>query len=570
MKFLSDSVAIAKLRGADEEATFGKLLVQVQEGSNNEYYQLLNGTLENPFNLNTLNSIKATRLGFSDMVKVEYTSEDAFITKTTLDLLAEVFLNKYRGMRNGEVNGVVKYFEGQTQQALERLEKEELSLKNFRTTNRVINFYEQTKYIADQKEDYEKRESQIQMDLQGYLSALAKVEKKLNNRALIQLKSDLVVKARNELSSQYNSMGISLVKGENIDEAQNAKVEELKKNLKDNIQGLYELNNSTEGVPGKNLLDQWLELTVSVEESTSKLNVLERTKADFEKIYDQFAPMGSDLSKLERGVDVAEKEYLNLLHNLNQAKLRDRNSEVTENISITDPPDMPAVPNSSKRSLLVIVGALSCFIIVLVILVLKEFMDDSISNPLRFLKLSGIKTATAFAKETKDSSINLEELNAKSYERWMLSLIGLQNQNVKRPLTVLAIPFHKYNKDFKEMLGNLSEQMQLQGNNWKVQDLTNQELTEENQILFANSANRELISNDIIGKCDMIYIFINAAQKIDEYQQELLDKWKLLNIPISAVMVDTKIHHLDKFIGEIPKKRSRLRKRIKDIVRRYS
>ena len=570
LKFLSDSVAIAKLRGADEEATFGKLLVQVQEGSNNEYYQLLNGTLENPFNLNTLNSIKATRLGFSDMVKVEYTSEDAFITKTTLDLLAEVFLNKYRGMRNGEVNGVVKYFEGQTQQALERLEKEELSLKNFRTTNRVINFYEQTKYIADQKEDYEKRESQIQMDLQGYLSALAKVEKKLNNRALIQLKSDLVVKARNELSSQYNSMGISLVKGENIDEAQNAKVEELKKNLKDNIQGLYELNNSTEGVPGKNLLDQWLELTVSVEESTSKLNVLERTKADFEKIYDQFAPMGSDLSKLERGVDVAEKEYLNLLHNLNQAKLRDRNSEVTENISITDPPDMPAVPNSSKRSLLVIVGALSCFIIVLVILVLKEFMDDSISNPLRFLKLSGIKTATAFAKETKDSSINLEELNAKSYERWMLSLIGLQNQNVKRPLTVLAIPFHKYNKDFKEMLGNLSEQMQLQGNNWRVQDLTNQELTEENQILFANSANRELISNDIIGKCDMIYIFINAAQKIDEYQQELLDKWKLLNIPISAVMVDTKIHHLDKFIGEIPKKRSRLRKRIKDIVRRYS
>lgn len=566
--WLNDSVALKSVRGANEAATMQNLSAQLLQGSQNPYYLLLYGQYENPFNVNTLNNIKATRIGFSDMVKVEYTSEDAFITKKTLDLLAEVFLQKYKGMRIGEVSSVVKYFEEQTALALARLQKAEMILKNFRTTNRLINYYEQTKYIADQKEDYDQRESQLQMDLQGYQSALAKVEKKLSSRAVIQLKSDEVVKSKNELSAQYNSLGLALVKGDQSDAAKNAKIDELKKNLKENIQGLYDVNNSTEGIPGKDLLDQWLSLTVSTEEGTAKLKVLEKSKAEFEKIYDHFAPMGSDLNKLERDVDVAEKEYLNLLHNLNQAKLRERNLVVTENISITDPPDMPAVPNSSKRLILVIAATFSCFIVVLVVLIMKEYLDDSISNPLHFFKTTGVKTATAFVKSTIENTATIEKINDISNERWMLSLVDLQQKN--KTIKALVVPFHKSNSDYKQMLADVISNLQSLGNNWHAAEVGNTETSENNQLIFSNTSKRELINKEVINNSDVIYLFINAAQKMDEYQLQLLDSWKQLNIPMQAVMVDTKINHLEKFLGEVPKQRSYIRKRIKDIVRRYS
>ncbi len=567
-EWLNDSSTLKKVRGASEAATMQNLSAQILQGSQNPYYQLLYGQYANPFNLSTLNTIKATRIGFSDMVKVEYTSEDAFITKKTLDLLAEVFLQKYKGMRIGEVSSVVKYFEEQTALALARLQKAEMILKNFRTTNRLINYYEQTKYIADQKEDYDQRESQLQMDLEGYKSALAKVEKKLSSRAVIQLKSDEVVKSKNELSAQYNSLGLALVKGNQNDAAKNAKIEALKKDLKENIQGLYDVNNSTEGIPGKDLLDEWLSLTVSTEEGTAKLKVLEKSKAEFEKIYDLFAPMGSDLNKLERDVDVSEKEYLNLLHNLNQAKLRERNLVVTENISITDPPDMPAVPNSSKRLILVIAAAFSCFIIVMVVLMMKEYLDDSISNPLHFLKSTGVKTATAFVKSAADNNSTIENINAISNERWMLSLVDLQQQN--KTIKALVVPFHKSNSDYKQMLADVTSNLQSLGNNWQAVEIGNMITSDSNQLIFTNTSKRELINKEVIVNSDVIYLFINAAQKMDEYQLQLLDSWKQLNIPMQAVMVDTKINHLEKFLGEVPKQRSYIRKRIKDIVRRYS
>lgn len=568
--WLIDSATVFNKRYTSEEIIYKNLASQLVQGSQNPFYQLIYGQYKNPFNLNTLSSIKANRIGFSDMVKVEYTSEDAFITKETLDLLSEAFLKKYKTMKIGEVNNVVKYFNEQTALALGRLETAELALKSFKTENRVINYYEQTKYIADQKEGFDQQQSQLQMELQGYKSALLKIENKLSSRTAIQLKSDEVLKARNNLSNEFNTMGLELVKGNNVSNLQNDKIEELKKDLKNNIQGLYDLNNSIEGVPGKNLLDQWLALTVSVEEGNAKLKVLEKNKSEFEKIYNLFSPMGSDLTKLERDVDVAEKEYLNLLHNLNQAKLRERNLVVTENISVTDPPEMPAVPNSSKRLILIIAAAFSCFLLSIIMLVLKELMDDSISNPLRFFKTTGIKTATAFVKEPAGKNVDLSEINKISIERWILSLIDIANQSNNKLNIALAIPFHKSEMDYKKILTELVSSIKQLGFEWQLNE-SNEEISKSgNHIILANTPNREFINKEILESCQVIYLFVNASQKMDEYQQNLLDNWKLLKLPIQAILINTKIQYLESFLGELPKKRTWLRKKVKDVVRRYS
>ena len=570
LEWLNNRQQISRVLGKDSIETFTKLSAEIQKGLTSPYYSILFGKDANPFNVNTLSTIKSTRIGMSDMVKVEYTSEDAALTKKTLDILAVVFMSKYKGMRIGEVNNVVKYFEEQTNLSLGKLQQAEVSLRNFRSTNRVINYYEQTKSIADQKAHYEELESHLQMDWDGYKSALNKVESKISSRTLIQLKSDEIVKARNELAASYNDMGLSMVKGGEGNDKQNARIEQLKESLKEKVQSLYELNNSTEGMPGKSLLDEWLNLMVNADEASSKLKILAANKIKFEKIYDQFAPMGSDLSKLERDVEVSEKEYLTLLHNLNQAKLRERNLVVSDNISVTDPPDMPVVANSSKRIVLVIAGFMSCLILILTILILKEFMDDSISNPSRVLKLTGLKTATAFVASGAKEGVMLNETNQLSYKRWMLSLIDLQQQASNEKHKAIVVPFRQSAEQCKSYIDQIALQMTNMGYPWESANTTNAAASASNQLILAESENRELFPLQQLAGCKLIYLFMNAEQTFDEYQNQLLDNWKQLNIPIQVVLLETKTHQLEKFLGEIPKKRSRFRKFMKSILKRYT
>jgi hypothetical protein len=152
----------------------------------------------------------------------------------------------------------------------------------------------------------------------------------------------------------------------------------------------------------------------------------------------------------------------------------------------------------------------------------------------------------------------------------MLSLLDVDNKNEHEFSKILAVPFHKSQRDYKEMLSNLVDEINDNGNSWNLIEMKDRCDTQQNQIFLAGSPNREIINKDVIKNCSLIYLFINATCKLDEYHLEMLKGWKQLEIPIHAIMVDTKIHHLEKFLGEIPKHRSKIRKRIKDILKRYT
>ena len=113
-------------------------------------------------------------------------------------------------------------------------------------------------------------------------------------------------------------------------------------------------------------------------------------------------------------------------------------------------------------------------------------------------------------------------------------------------------------------------QMNNAGNEWTASNMAAEMNPEKHQLIYSANSNHELIRKDVLKSCSMIYVFVNAAMKMGDYQQELLENWKSLNIPMQAILINTKINHLENYIGEIPKERSKLRKRIKDIVWRYS
>lgn len=569
-EWLRNPDTMHSIKGRNREETFNRLFAQLHSGNSEQLHLTVFGQKQNPFNVRTLAGISATRLGFSDMVKVSYTAEDAVLAKRTLDILAEVFMKKYQGMRIGEVSSVVKYFQDETASALVRLQQTESLLRDFRSRNQVINYYEQTKYIADQKEDYEQRESKLEMQLTGVESALRKLESKMKAAELRKLKSEEVVALRDELATKYNRKGLLDASGRS-DEPGDAEIRELRSRLTGSISELHRFNNTVEGIPGEDILDEWLQLTITKEQAGSELDVLRAYKMDFSKVFDRFAPLGSDLNKLERDVDVAEKEYLNLLHNLNQAKLRERNLSVTENISITDTPNLPIVANPSKRLILVIAAFMSVLILVLTIIILREFLDVRVNTPAKLFEQTGLKAASAFVRQDEKNKVLTGDINLLSSDRLALRMIdAVKDQpGTDRNPGVLIAPLTKTSAENLQLLSSsqatigsyLTERCSLRSTSTQLLN---------RPIFISDQTERELLGQELIGSSGMILLFISASEKIDDLKREKIEGWKKYGVPVEAILWDTEVHHIEQFIGDVPKHRSNLRKFIKNSIKRYS
>ena len=567
-KTLNESF-VKKFSKDNEVETEEFLMSQLEKGTQNEIYQLVYGERGSPFNVKTLSEIKAVREGNSDMLKISYTSEDPFTCKKTLDITSEIFLKKYQDMRIGEANQAVKYFRDQTALAKIKLQVSEENLKKFRTNNRVINYYEQTKYIADQNENIENNTAQLQMELLGFEKALAKVEEKIGNRFQIILQSDKIVQTKGKLTEELNKNGVDAVKNGTVSITTSPQIENLKNDLRSSLERLYALNNSTEGMPGKNLLEEWLKLTVSKEETAAKLRVITDNKVQFDKVFDRYAPMGSELSKLEREVETAEKEYLNLLHNLNQAILREQNLEVSETVSIIDEADLPVVPNPSKRLMLVIASVLSCLVIVITLLIIKKYIDNSIGSPMRLEEITGLKASTAFLVN-KFEEFTMNEMDARSLDRWHISLID-DTGIIATSKSILTVPFNCNPVQMQNYIDKLNSYISESEKPLLVIPSKDFVTSQQNHsIVVADKIFPKQQPKLLIGQVAQVYLFFDASQKLDEYQMQIIEEWKNSNTEILGILVNTDEQPLGKYLGEIPIKRSKLRTYIKKQFMRYA
>ncbi len=559
---------VKKYSKEDEETTAEYLDVQLAKDPESGLHDLVFGEKSNPFNVKSFEEIKAERLDMSDMLHIEYTCVDPMTCKKTLDFTKDIFLKKYKSMLIGEANSAVKYFKEQTAISKQRLEVAEEKLKGFRSQNGVINYYEQTKYIADQKEGIDKGKSALEMEISGYKTALASVQAKIDSRYLIQLESEKVVLLKKHLATDLNKAGIDAIKG-NKPQVQSGESEGLQQSLNESVNRLYALNNSREGVPSKTLLQEWLQLTIDKEEAESKLEVLKGNKADFEKVFDRYAPMGSELSKLEREVETLEKEYLNLLHNLNQAILRENNLEVSENISVIDDANLPFLPNPAKRIILMIAAILGSLILAVVTLIIRQYLDSSLASPLRMEKLIGLKTATAFMAESlyPEAKAAMEQ---KSYTRWQMAMAKiLQNETEKK--TILIVPFNVGLDQVKPYTSGMCSWLHENGFNISLKESEKEnDQTTKPKIILSDKMYAEQYPRPTIEDLAMVILFFDATSKLDEYQTQSVEEWKKTGVEIKGALVNTAEQQISKYLGDIPKHKSKFRIFMKKQFLRYA
>ncbi len=349
------------------------------------------------YSLNALSKVKVQRIGTSDLVKLNYESNDPGICQQTLVILTEVCIRNYKGIKENRSDAVVKYFEYQVKQAAARLQVSENRLLKFNEDHNIINYYEQSKAVAIVKEDLDVNYHNMRIKLAGTQAALKRIEDKLGNQQQIQLNNAAIIEKRNQLGDLNSKIatietipGSDSINGQSLT-ALKIRAEKLKEEMREIVNKLYNYGHTTEGLPINALLNDWLKNVIEFEDTKAGLVVLGDRITDFQKQYAVYAPAGANIKRIEREINVSEQEFLELLHGLNLAKLKLQDAELSSSIKAVDQPFFPLSPNPTKRKLLVIVAAVFGFIILLGTILAMEYFDQTLKNPRRaskFLKLN--------------------------------------------------------------------------------------------------------------------------------------------------------------------------------------
>lgn len=412
------------------DSTYQNLNRYRLSSSTNEIALLLNNSKSHYLVTNILGNLTVQRRASSDMLELRYKSDDQGVCLQTLIFLVEVFERRYKAIKGSETTNVVKYFEEQLRLALQSLREAEERLKNFGVDNRIINYNEQSKFIAESKEDMTTDYYKEVMIFGAANAAVERLEKKLDERQILIANNTELINKRKELGEASRKLINAVVYQLDPEEVADLQyeVDVLTEEIRQLAKQYYKLNNTIDGVAQKDLLSEWLTKVLEYEESSARLTVFEKRLKEYDKIYDNFAPLGSEITRLARGVDVAEKEYLSILHGLNLAKLRQQNLQMANSLTIMDEPYLPLIPQSSKRPILVIAAFMAGFILLLAFFVANEMLDYSMRTPERAVKASELTLAGALPAYKKRSNVELEQVEHSLTEQLVTSItIALRN-----------------------------------------------------------------------------------------------------------------------------------------------
>lgn len=427
-------VVPASINKADYEMTVNNLTKLMKSSDSNFVYQLLNHD-DLHYSIKAISTIKAERIGSSDMIKLSYVVDDPGICQQTLAILNEVCIKNYKNIKENRSDAVVKYFESQLDFANLKLKDAEDKLLVFNKSNNIINYYEQSKAVAVVKEDMEVDYNNKKAQLAGLEAGIKRLEEKLGIQQQVQLKNNNLLDKKKQLGDI--NFEIATAESESTTSDVNVKKiaalkkqsEVLKSEIKKSVQEIYSYQNSVDGIPISTVLSEWINNVVEAENLKAKLKVMDQRNKDFQQQYSVYAPAGANIKRIEREISVSEQGYLEILHGLNLAKLKLQDNALASNLKAVDPPFYPVEPEPSKTMALVIGAAFLGIILVLGNILAMEYFDDTLKNIKRATKILNLPALGMLPKIFLKPAIkNFPSINNRLFE--------ITTQNLKQYLSL--------------------------------------------------------------------------------------------------------------------------------------
>lgn len=340
----------------DESKTLANLTAYKKNDHNNFIYSVFNRTIAF-YSMAALDRVELKRIGNSDILDISYTSADPGLTQLTVAFLIEELINAYEILRFKSTNDVIAYFEEQVRLAKVRLSEEEDNLMHYNVQERIINYDEETKALAATRYQVDDRLEAAKRTYEGAVALRKMLDEKMDVRAQIIRNNTNLLQELDKVSNLNQSI---MEKEIFISDKSKSKSEELQKEktelrqAEDRISSISDNLNefafTKEGVGIENMINEWLIALVNEARAQAEMKVLESRQQDIFDQYSHMSPVGTQVNRKERAIDIAEDNYRTQLSGLASANLRLKNIEMsTSNLQTVAPPSYPLTDNGRNR-----------------------------------------------------------------------------------------------------------------------------------------------------------------------------------------------------------------------------
>lgn len=363
-----------------------------------------------PFGVRGLRAhLDVHRVGASDLLAIRYTTTDPVLCEQTLTVLLREVMTRHERMRQRQMRGVVAFFEAQTQRAEQQLSDRVEQLRRFGIEHEIINYTEQTEAIAQARQQVAHELQEQRMRLKAARRAQDSLRTRLNANLAVVENNDAILRLRQELATASAAQALRTVPGlrpasaiartddpfaANTPDA--PPLDSLRARLRQSVQRLSALQHTPGGLDSQSLIDRWLERVLAVTEAGARVEVLEERMAAFRRQYRTLSPLGSELAGIEREVDIAENQYLELLQSLNQARMKYKHREMGSTLRVVDAPFVPDKPEPTNRAMLIVGAAAAGFVFTLAGILAIALLDSTLRTPRRAEQATGLSLGGAY------------------------------------------------------------------------------------------------------------------------------------------------------------------------------
>lgn len=323
-------------------------------------------------------SLGVYRKSNSDYIIVEFSSESPELSPFVVNTLCQEFIKSYDTIIQKNKGKASDFLAELLRRKYAAMNERIALLKDYKIHNKILNLYEQSKILYTNIVLIDSRKQDAQKDIEAYDGAINNIDSKFNPNdrkylegALTKLNGEiLVTKTKLQtLSDQY-------LKSE-YNEGYKKSIDSVQKILNGQINALTDQYIYDPLSSKKDLMGQKLALEIQRDVAKNSLNGLNRELNSFSQRFDRLVPFEAVIQSYERDIDIASREYLDVLNRYNQLGMSsDENVKLTQ-VQVA----MPATGAPTKKILFVLIGGIVTFVLCVLVLFVLFFFDKSISTP---------------------------------------------------------------------------------------------------------------------------------------------------------------------------------------------
>jgi succinoglycan biosynthesis transport protein ExoP len=313
----------------------------------------------------------------SDFITINAETGNPDLSAFIVNNLSGVFINYYTGNVNEGHTKSTSFLAKLLAEKKHSMDAKIAALQQFKVKNNILDMDNESKGVYAQLTELETRKQQADKDVIAYGGALKAIKDRFNpkDRQYVEASSTKINGSILTTRERLRAMNDKYIQN-NFDSRYKKSVDSLQDALNEQI------NESTDHVISNplaakdNLVQEKLKMENELELAKYSSNSLSRQLGGLKGKLNGLVPSQATVQSSEREVEVATKEYLDVLDKYNQTNISTSVPVKLRQLQAA----MPGNLQPSKKMLLVAMSGISSFIFVLVILLGVFYFDNSIRN----------------------------------------------------------------------------------------------------------------------------------------------------------------------------------------------